>query len=104
MVLAGKILPQSLASPEAKASVSSPCPHGSYGPSKWCPHYIAEEAARKARHARAQAVRNAQMKSDADKLIEAQQQSTQTMVEGVAEAVAKALTNSAGGKATRRDV
>lgn len=56
-----------------------------------CPHYLAEEAARKARHARTQERIAKAFKSDADKLIAAQKEATSDIVSGVANVLADAI-------------
>lgn len=102
LVLSGRIEKHHLASDSAKASVTSPCAHGTYGASKWCPHYMAEEQARKARQAKFQGKRDRDFMPEAEKLMRSQEAQTEKMVsgvaEGVAEAVAKALSAKGSGK------
>ena len=90
LVIGGTIKANSLVSKEAIDSVKNPCANGTYSETKWCPHYMAEEAARKTRQGRVQEKRDATFKSDADKILESHKE----IVTGVAEAVAEAVTRS----------
>lgn len=67
------------------------CKLGSYGPAKPCPHYLAEEAARKDLQRRETVRREKSHQSEADKLIAAQSEQTKEIVSGVAGALADAI-------------
>ncbi|HUR48207.1 MAG TPA: hypothetical protein VMY88_01570 [Acidimicrobiales bacterium] len=65
------------------------CKHGSYGPNKPCPHYIAEEAARKELQKKATAKREKAHQSEADKLVAAQADQTKEIVGAITDALGK---------------
>jgi hypothetical protein len=67
------------------------CAHGSYGEFKPCQHYRAEEKARKALQAKESTRIEKANRSEADKLISAQQEQTKEIVSGVTGALAAAI-------------
>lgn len=72
------------------------CAHGTYGENRPCPHYRAEEAARKALQAKETKRIEMSNRSEADRLISAQQEQTKEIVSGVAGALASAIGSVAG--------
>lgn len=56
------------------------CKQGSYGPEQPCPHYLAEEAARKERQKKETVKREKVHQSEADKLVSAQAEQTKEIV------------------------
>jgi hypothetical protein len=93
-VAAGTLRPQQIRDPElraqAEAGTAKPC-LGNHGEERWCPHFVAEEKARKATHGRVQAKDALAYQTEADKMIKAGQQQTKDIVQGVATALADAV-------------
>lgn len=93
LLAAGAVQRHQLVDPalrEAASKNAAPC-SGQHGEERPCPHYLAEETARKAAQARRQAKVDAAYKTDADKVIASNQQQTRDIVSGVAGALADAL-------------
>jgi hypothetical protein len=93
-VAAGTVQPHQLRDAELRASVADGTARacqGQHNEERWCPHFVAEEKARKEANARVQAKRAAANQSEADKLIRAGQQQTKDIVSGVATALADAI-------------
>lgn len=67
------------------------CEAGTCSEDRPCRHYELERDARRARQAKAQAARDATMRTEAEKLIAAQKQQTTEIVTGVATAIGDAL-------------
>lgn len=93
-VAAGTVQPHQLRDADLRASATDgtgkAC-QGSYGEERWCPHFVAEDRARKELNAKIQAKRAAAHQSEADKLIRAGQQQTKDIVSGVANVLADAI-------------
>lgn len=62
-----------------------PCAHGTYGENKPCPHYLAEEAARKELQKKKTAQAEKVNRSEADKLVAAQADQTKEIVGAITE-------------------
>lgn len=93
-VLAGDLqMGQLIAKEVRELPTSAACPHGSYGEHRPCKHYLAEAAARKALQGKETARLEKSNRSEADKLISAQQEQTKEIVSGVAGALATAITS-----------
>lgn len=83
----------------AKAIRDQPmCKQGSYGINKPCPHFLAEELARKDLQRKETVKREKSHQSEADKLIAAQGEQTKEIVSGVAGVLADAIRATAGEK------
>lgn len=88
MRLSGELQAAKIADVDLRTATSA-CERS--GPARPCPHYFAEETARKQRNARVQGKRAAGMATESDKMIKAQKESTKEIVTGVAEVLAGAL-------------
>lgn len=91
-VIAGDLQKGQIIAKEVRdLETSAACAHGSYGETRPCPHYLAESKARKALQAKETMRLEKSNRSEADKLITAQQEQTKEIVSGVAGALATAI-------------
>lgn len=82
----GDLQPHHLASRDLLTA--QPCPPRSYSEDNPCPHALAEQEARRAKHEKREAERNKGMQSEAEKLLVAQKEQTKEIVSGITDAVA----------------
>jgi hypothetical protein len=97
LVVSGEVKSGQLIAKDLRG-ITTPCVHGTYGETKPCTHYLAEEAARKALQAKKQAASDKRMQPEAEKLIAAQQTQTKEIVAGIGDALAKVINRDNGNR------